>query len=500
MDTLLVISLLIYISMVFFTRHRTVIAAVGSGILLFFGSLSNSFSANSAFQKFPTGIVIFIIVLTIYIRVFEINGFFDDIGKVFAGVTKGRRVLFVALSPFALFFTSLFFNNLSMILLLTFLLLKMSVKYKLPAVPLLVSSLIGSNIGGYPLPWADTPAMILTLYSGYILTDFLEQLFLPCLIYAILLSVYTVLWFRYEDEKMQEAGDKLPGSGLKPPPGENHSLPSGLIYTHDDSQAIHHRPVPPHLHKTSSVQNRLQPSQHDNGQSPSSGKSVLKSSREQDWRGKNIPLLLFLLMILSTGIAPFFNISVAYVSLFFGALLLLVIRDNPEDIITSLPIVDALAFISALFLIAATLEYSGVLKSFVDYLLVFAGNNSFLIVLCILVLAFIITTFLSAGPAAATLLPICQQLSSMAGDKIIYTALALGILAGSSMLPWSSTGGLVLLSEAKRFLKKNEGMQKEKGQVHTIFDLKRYISFSIPFSLVLLILSGLFLSFYIIAF
>lgn len=530
MIIVLVISLLIYASMVFFSRYRTVIATIGSGILLVFGALSNSFSANSAFQKFPTEIVILIIVLAIYTKVFENNGLFDDIGRVFIGVTKGRRMVFAALTPFTLYFTSLFMNNLSVILLLTFIFLEMAVKYKLPAAPLLVSSVIGSNIGGCPLPWADTPAVVLTLYSDYSLLDFLKQLFLPCLLYAILLSVYTVLWFKHEDKKKQEDSDRrkylyfdmdviqrnkppykstpgpvqpkhgLPHHEPKLPPPEGHPQQSGLIYTHNDMQIVHHKSVPPPLHRPPDTPHKPEPPPPHFKPSPSGNNSIHKLSGERDYRSKKLPILLFILMILCICIAPFFNISIAYVSLFFGALVLLIVRDNPEDIITSLPILDSLLFISALFLIAATLEYSGVLKAFVDYLLVFTGNNLIMIVLCILVSAFIIATFLSAGPAAATLLPICQQLSPMVGHRIIYSALALGILAGSSMLPWSATGGPVLLSEVKRFLKKNRGAQTERDQILSVFDLKCYLSFSIPFSLIILILSGLILALYVITF
>lgn len=143
------------------------------------------------------------------------------------------------------------------------------------------------------------------------------------------------------------------------------------------------------------------------------------------------------------------------------------------------------------------MEATGTLTIAIDYILSFTGTNSYLIVIIILISAFFIATFLSAGPAAATLLPICTDLSPLVGYKIIYASLALGILAGSSMLPWSATGGPILLAETSRFLKQGKITEDYKGEINSIFNLKKYISFSIPFSTIILFLSGIILCSYI---
>jgi Na+/H+ antiporter NhaD/arsenite permease-like protein len=461
----------------------------------------------------------------------SLTAFFDILAKYFARVTKGKSMVFGILFPFTIYATSLFMNNLSVILLMTFIGLKLAVKLRIPVAPMLVSAVIASNIGGCPLPWADTPAVVLTLYSDFSLVDFLKQLFIPCLIYALLLSIYTIIWFKHEEKKIslpqigsmdfrntcEPLNKKAPALKHKPHPlghidrkrvlphikheplhkekgplnKENHH--TGLIYTHDDSQMVipapphHHHPKPPKrpceapgVNMAGNEEDHAEPAKNDKG-----------------LRDMILPLLLFAALIISICIAPFFNISIAYVSLFFGAVLLLVIRENPEEIITSLTVLDSLVFISTLFLIAATLEYSGVLEAFVNYLIDFTGNNRAFILLCIMICAFLIATFLSAGPAAATLLPICQQLSPVVGGKLVYAALALGILAGSSMLPWSATGGPILLSEVKRFLKQFNGTHMEREQINKIFSLKNYLLFSIPFSFIILFLSGLSLILYL---
>jgi Na+/H+ antiporter NhaD/arsenite permease-like protein len=154
-----------------------------------------------------------------------------------------------------------------------------------------------------------------------------------------------------------------------------------------------------------------------------------------------------MLYIAMVSVGPLINISIAYISLLFGGILLFISKIDPMDALNELPIVDSIAFIIALFLIGGVLEYSGILKIATEYIVGFTNQNAYLVALAVLYMAFIISTFLSAGPAAATLLPICAALERLVPFKLIYAALALGILAGSSMLPWSATGGPILLNQ-----------------------------------------------------
>jgi Na+/H+ antiporter NhaD/arsenite permease-like protein len=566
------LSLIVYLWMIVSVKYRTAIAILGSGAILIYGSISNAFPASAAFQHFPTEIVILIIVLSIFTKIFENNGFFEYIGEKFFELSRGRKLFIAALLPTTIYTTSLFMNNLSVILLFTFICLQLAVRMNLPIVPMLVSAIIASNIGGAPLPWADTPAVILTLYTDFNLYDFLSKLFLPCFVYNGLLVLYTVMWFKKHDKpkaKIEMKND----IGLKdheehkehegPDRGHKHKKPSHrpghkpkLRHPHEELLQFLRESIPTHEteldasykfnlpseepHRDTSEEEVINentikllrdiqppklgsnPPTHDgitfliwrktgftsrspeeafdladgNSHNPikpkESKKEKLKPSKA--W----VPFILFIFLILGICIAPFLNISIAYVSLFFGGLALVLNKTNPEDILNSVAVLDSIVFIIALFLIAGSMESSGVLTKVVNYMLTFTGENKFLIVLFIMIAAFVIATFLSAGPAAATVLPIAQQLSATVGDKLVYAALALGILAGSSMLPWSATGGPVMLGEVNRFLGKFKGSKSEVTALRQIFNLREYIKFSIPFSLIILLLSAIFLTLYLI--
>lgn len=430
MEWIILLTLIIYTAMICCNKYRTPIAMLGAGSLLIFGVFTNYFDVQKAFSAFPSDIIILIIVLAAFTDIFQRIKLIDWIGYHFVRLSKANRILIMIGIPILIYTCSLFMNNLTVILLFNWMVLQFAITYKLPIVPLLVGMVIASNIGGAALPWADTPAVVLTLYTDFNLLDFIKKLFFPCMFFILSLSAYIYIWYRFFTVKCR---------------------------------SFSYNTMP-----------------------------------DMDWKVVKWPLIIFLFFIISVSIGPFFSISVSYISLIFGAILLLVDKKNTIDALNDLPIMETIVFFSALFLIGGVLQYAGILSMLAGYLLSFANGNAVWITLTILCIAFFIATFLSAGPAAATLLPICLELSPVVPDKLIYAALALGILAGSSMLPWSATGGPILLSETNTFLNKKEIDEAEdRERIMEIFSLKRYLKFSVPFSLFILIGSAVYLYVYL---
>lgn len=430
---LLIITSIIYIGMIIISEHKTSIALVGSGILLIIGVLTEYFDVNAAFSNFPSEIIILLIVLTLFSDNFERLGLINYIGYKYITLSRENKVIIMITIPFLMYFISMFMNNLTVILLFTYMALYFILEYHLPVIPILVGIVIGSNIGGAALPWADTPAVIITLYTDFTLIDFMNKLFVPCLIFAVCLCFYTFLWYKKTGANKREIPFR----------------------------------VKPHV----------------------------------DWQGSKLPLILFVLYIIGVSIAPFFNISLAYISLIFGGLLLFADRKKAIDALNDLHIMDSISFFIALFIIAGVLQSSGILEMAAEYIMNYTNNNSYLIILSVLLLSFFIATFLSAGPATATLLPICAALTVFVPFNLIYAALALGILSGSSMFPWSATGGPILLSQTNEFLKmphlREDIEESEKKRIRRINSVKEYICFSIPFALFMLIASAAYLCVYL---
>lgn len=434
----LFIIVCVYLGIILCTKKRIAITLVGSGLLFMTGMFTHSFEPAEAFKSFPSEIIILIITLTLFTNIFEHMGFINFIAYQFLQLTRRKKALIMIFMSLLVYFVSLFMNNLTVVLFFSSIALYMTLEYDLPVIPLLVSIIIGSNIGGAPLPWADTPAVVLTLYSDFTLVDFLDKLFLPCLVYAIGLAFYTFIWYK-----------------------------------------------------------RLAPRKRE---SPFAKKPPV------DWKKSRKFLFLFLIYIVAISIGPFVNISIAYISLFFAGILLCLHRKDEMRILNELPILDSIVFFITLFLIGGVLQSSGILSTASEYIIGLSKNNVYFIELSILFVAFLTATFLSAGPAAATLLPICKVLDPLIPCKLVYAALALGILCGSSMLPWSATGGPIMLSQTREFIdKKLRGPEarhihfapEKVEEIKKIFSLKSYLAFSIPFSFIMLLLSGIYLVSYI---
>lgn len=465
--TIIIITLIIYISMVFSVKYRTAIATLGTGLLLIYTTLFQGYSYENAFASFPLEIVLLILTLALFSKVFENNGFLNAIGDKLLKLSKGKKIFITIMLPFIMYATSLFMNNLSVILIFTFISLTIVRKFDFPVIPILVAGLISSNIGGCPLPWADTPAVIITLYSDFTLIDFLSKLFIPCTLFEVLLIIYIFIWCKCINRGAPcnlKDNPKHSIFVIKPPeipepPNNNFNI-----------GPLPHEP-PPHI------------------------KMQLSKSK---FKRVYLPLITFVIFIISICIVPFINISTSYICMFFLGFTLIFLSKNPEEIMNSLSVIDSLIFISALFIISGVLKDFGILTTIVTFILSFTGTNKILILLSILFCAFIISTFLSAGPAAATILPMCAELIPLIGSNFIFVALALGILAGSSMLPWSATGGPIMLAEVNRYMHHNKACEKDKKNIMNIYNLKSYISFSIPFSLIILLFSSLYIILYVV--
>lgn len=428
------IAALAFVLLSVFYQRRTPVAILAAGALVLVGEQEGFFTVKTALSRIPAEVLILLLVLSMFSKVFERTGVLYSLGVKAATLAGGRRYVTVAFLLFAVFAFSLLANNLSVILVLTLVCLRLGSALRLPTIPLLVGTVIASNIGGCPLPWADTPAIVLTTHTDFDITDFLEYVLPPC---ALLI---------------------------------------GLLILYSLGRTTGNRTTVTRLHELINLESI----------------GFLAGFERTHWRSATVPAVIFFGLIAGISLAPLHQVPVAYVAAASGALLLLVEGRRAADLLDIPGFIDMSVFISALFLIGGTLEASQVLAVFAKRILTLATVHDTVPLLGVLGLSFAVCTFLSAGPAAITLLPVCSELVPLYG-KVVYAALALGVLAGSSMLPWSATGGPAMLNEASRFLR-NEG--HEYGDPESLRLLSRfrsYIGFSVPFSFVMLIVSAIWL-------
>jgi Na+/H+ antiporter NhaD/arsenite permease-like protein len=428
---IIIAVILTYIFLAVLYKHRTPIAALGAGVVMLLGHLNGIYPVNVALNKFPLEVLLLILVLSLFSREFETNGLLTLLGTKSASITRGKRHLMLGILLFTVFLFSCFANNLSVTLTFTLICLRLGVALNIPLVPLLVGTVVASNIGGCPLPWADTPAIVVTSYTDFGMMDFVTLVLPTCFLFVILLVFYALAVAHIRSGSLSGFYELTNVESLK----------------------------------------------------------YLVNFEKVRWKSALLPMILFGMMLIGISVGPFVGVPVCYVAIPCGALLLLVKGKNARESLDITGMLDTMVFIAALFLIAGALESSGYLQLLTQRFQNLQAVSVVLPSICVLGVAFVASTFLSAGPAAATLLPICLKLSQSGGPSI-YVGLVLGILAGSSMAPWSATGGPCMLNETLRFLKEETLDEEERESVKNVLGLGSYIKFSAPFSLVILMLSA----------
>lgn len=74
----IIIILIIYVGMIFSVKYRTAIATLGIGTLLIYTTLFEGYSSVEAFKSFPLEIVLLILALALFSKIFKDNGFFES--------------------------------------------------------------------------------------------------------------------------------------------------------------------------------------------------------------------------------------------------------------------------------------------------------------------------------------------------------------------------------------------------------------------------------------
>ena len=111
----IIVALIVYIAMIFSIKYRTAITSIGLGVILIYGTVTNTFTLSDVLSNFPIEIITLILALGLFSKTFENNSFFKYIGDKFLSISKGKKTLIYILLPLVMYFTSLFMNNLSVV-------------------------------------------------------------------------------------------------------------------------------------------------------------------------------------------------------------------------------------------------------------------------------------------------------------------------------------------------------------------------------------------------
>jgi len=118
-----------------------------------------------------------------------------------------------------------------------------------------------------------------------------------------------------------------------------------------------------------------------------------------------------------------------------------------------------------------------------------AGNRLFYLLTLMWVAAFF-TAFLNAGPSTAFFIPIVMHSQFTNFSDLVWWALSLGVLAGSSATITGATAGIVTQTMLEE--KSTSGMLSKDGRFLTFGE---YSKVGVPIALMFLVISSLYIAF-----
>lgn len=316
------------------------------------------------------------------------SGLFEFIAIYTAKLVKGNAGKILIGFAIITAVLSAILDNVTTVLLIGPMTLVITQILQINPVPFLITEIIASNIGGTSTLIGDPPNIMIGSAAGLGFSDFVVSL-LPIVV-VILAVTLVILYFIYR-KVLIVAPDK-----------------QADIMTLDPKKSINDYPL---LYKS-----------------------------------VGIILLILLGFIFHERI----GISSSVVALTGATLILIISHEDPEEIFSSVEWLT-IAFFSALFVIVGGLEEVGIIEALASYLIDATAGQPILMVIVILWLSAIVSSFLDNIPFVATLIPLIIAMGK-SGINIspLWWAVSLGACLGGNGTLIGASANIVLANIGAR--------------------------------------------------
>ncbi|XCH79120.1 MAG: ArsB/NhaD family transporter [Candidatus Dehalobacter alkaniphilus] len=369
--------------------HRTVVALVGSALVILVGILNQ----EEAIQAIDFNTIGLLIGMMIIVGITRRTGVFEFLALKAAKIAKGdpwRIMLFLAILTAI---ASAFLDNVTTVMLMVPVTFSITEKLDINPIPFLLTQVLSSNIGGTATLIGDPPNIMIGSATGLTFIDFILNL--GGVIVVIFLATMFALKFIYRKSLLVEEKKKE------------------KIMSLDENQAI-----------------------------------------------KDHFLLRKCLVVLTVTIIGFIlhgllHLESATIALSGATLLLLITREEPEDILLTIEW-PTIFFFAGLFVLVGALGHVGIIGWIAKMALEATGGSLPLTTMSVLWLSAIASAFVDNIPFVATMIPLIQKIGEMGGIenlRPLWWALSLGAcLGGNGTLIGASANVIVAgLAEKQGF-------------------------------------------------
>ena len=360
--------------------NRTLIVLLFATAILVMGIFLRIYSPVDAFFAIKFNTISLLLGMGIISVVLDEAGFFDYVAYKISRFAGESRLKLLIVFCIITYFFSLVVNNLSTILVIVPMTLKLSAILRFDPRPFIIGEIISSNLGGASTMVGDFPNMLISSEAGIGFNEFIIFMMPICLILLGVLLVFL-------------------------------NLKIGSFAVPDKDEAIQGRIRPPMFtHR---------------------GRRALR-------RAVFVLCHVIFLFIISGKI----SLNPSAVALFGGLSLFLFSGINRMTLVRRAGFNDILFFIG-LFVVVGGLEASGLLQYISNGIATMSFGKPWLLCVILMWSAALLTAFLNAGPTTALFFPVVLGFGLMPPQHVVWWALSLGVLAGSSATIFGATAGPV---------------------------------------------------------
>lgn len=361
-----------------------------------------------------------LIGMMILVAITRRTGVFEAMAVWAAKVTKGRPLALLALLSMITAAASALLDNVTTVLLIVPVTLTLTEKLQISPIPFLVAEIIASNIGGTATLVGDPPNIMIGSAVGLSFMDFIIHL-API---AILIQIVTtaLFLFIYRKDMTVDEGDREKLLALSP------------------------------------------------------------QAEIKDWRLLRQSLTVLVLTILGFMLHTTFHWEAATVAMAGAVVLMLVSREEPEDVLLHVEW-PTIFFFAGLFVLVGGLKSAGVLKLLAEWILTVTHGQVGATAYLVLWVSAIASAFVDNIPFVATMIPMLQEMGRLSGMNLepVWWSLALGACLGGNGTLIGASANVVVAGIA------------EKNGYKISFREFLYIAF--PLMLVSIVLSHIYIYF-----
>ena len=419
----------IFVGMYTRMLDRRVAMLLGAGLFLLLGLSMGFYTLPMAVDAIYFDTLVLLFGMSLISATLARTGFFAVVAERAASYSMGSAWLSLVVFSLLTYFISLFANNLAAMVVILPVTLEHCRVARINPLPLLIAEVVASNLGGASTMVGDFPNMIIASAAELHFFDFISGMMVPCL----LLLAVMLLFFQWRRASL--------GVAVRPDPGYR----PGTLLTAQITD--------PYLHR--------------------------------------LGLTVLLLTLVGFLVAEKLAIRPASVALAAGAVLLLVGRFPKEDIFTAINGGDIVFFLG-LFIIVGGLRAAGVLDGVTWFITTLGAGNSSLELLLLMVVAGVVTMFLNAGPSTAFFIPVAGDMSAYIPGSVVWWALSLGVLAGSSAALTGATAGSVAVTYLERQVQRYPEMRDFMMPAHGL-DASEFLRQGLPIMAVFMCVSAVYI-------